>query len=46
MYPGRQFQTKDYQVVTRRGRAGNGNTDCGNHSGMRIVMTKLPATLD
>lgn len=39
-------QTKDYQVVTRRGRAGNGNTDCGNHSGMRIVMTKLPATLD
>lgn len=38
--------TKDYQVVGRRGRAGNGNTDCGNHSGMRIVMSKLPQSLD
>ena len=39
-------QSKDYQLLGRRGRAGNGNTDCGNHSGMRFVMSKLPATLD
>lgn len=37
--------TKDYQVVGRRGRAGHGG-DCGNHSGMRIMMAKLPTSID
>lgn len=37
--------TKDYQVFRRRANVGNGTT-AGNHSGMRIVMTKLPATID
>ena len=37
--------TKDYQVIRRRGNNSSG-TSAGNHFGMRIVMSKLPQSLD
>lgn len=42
---GGSFRHGTYFRVSARGKTTN-ESDCGNHSGMRMVMTTLPATLD